>query len=124
MSKSIKKFGQIIVGNKRKGAVIYKSPPYLIFDADRSSVLGNPIVLEDHNNDQARAAVISQYKEILEKDWQNQGPIYKKCIEIARKVYQGYDVVLMCWCAGKPTFKPCHAELIKAKIENFLEGYK
>jgi len=119
----MKTFGKIIFGNLRKRAD--KIPDdYLVIRVDRDhAILGNKYILWDHRDDDERAEVIGKYRVDYEKDCANNGPMLEATKVIARKVYKGQSVALMCWCSGAPTYKPCHAELIKAKIEEILKPY-
>lgn len=117
-------FGHIAIGNKRKGGTAFPKD-YIIIDVDRKNkILGNKYVLKNYLDDEERAQVINSYKIDYEIDWEENGPMKQESLKIARLVYKGKNVVLNCWCAGPPTFKPCHAEIIKDKIEEFLEDYR
>lgn len=113
-----------MLGNLRKGADPIPDG-YLAIRVDRDhEALGNRYILWDHRDDDERAEVIGKYKLDYEKDCAANGPMLEATKVIARKVYRGQSVCLMCWCSGAPTYKPCHAELIKAKIEEILASYK
>lgn len=118
-----RKFGEIKIGNKRTGGV--KSlEGFTSIDVDRlNPVLGNKYILEDYRDDEKRAEVLENYRKDYEADWAVDGPMKQETLKIARRVYKGESVLLLCWCNGKPTFKPCHAEQIKAKIEEILKPY-
>lgn len=117
------KFGKVEIGNKRKGGAVFP-PDYLRVDVDRKNkILGNPYILHNYLDDRERAEVIGKYQLDYEADWAVDGPMKEETLKIARLVYKGQSVVLDCWCAGKPTYKPCHAELIKEKIEQILTPY-
>ena len=118
-----KKFGQVLLGNKRKGGT--KSlAGFESIDVDReNAILGNKEILWDHRDDAERARVIEAYRIEYEADWKVDGPMKQETLKLARKVYKGANLLLCCWCSGAPTFKPCHAELIKSRIEEILAPY-
>ena len=80
---------------------------------DRSSVLGNPFIM---NNENERQFVCNQYE-----NWFNNGNVtlkipYEKLLKIndelerLKELYKKYNKLeLFCWCAPKR----CHAETIK-----------
>jgi hypothetical protein len=116
-------FGKVEIGNKRKGGVKFDSSFELI-DVDRNHpTLGNRHILYNHLDDEERARVIEAYRLDYNKDCENNGPMLEATKVIARKVYKGQNVALMCWCSGPPTNKPCHAEIIKGKIEEILAPF-
>jgi len=117
------KFGQIKLGSKRKGG-IRELPGFTSISVDRENpVLGNKYVLWDHRDDDERAEVIWKYKEDYDADWAQNGPMKEATLKIARRVYKGENIMLLCWCSGPPIYKPCHAELIKERIEGILAPY-
>lgn len=117
-------FGQIKIGNKRKGGVKFDSSFELI-DVDRNHpILGNKHILHNHLDDEERARIIEAYRQDYNEDCSKNGPMLEATKVIARKVYKGQNVALMCWCGGPPINKPCHAEIIKAKIEEILKPYE
>lgn len=118
------KFGKVIIGNLRKGANEIPAE-YLKIRVDREHpTLGNQYVLEDWRDDDMRTDVLADYLGDYEEDCKNNGPMLEATKVIARKVYKGQSVALMCWCRGKPTYKPCHADFIKSKIEEILKPYE
>ena len=119
-----KPFGQIIIGNKRTGSD--KIPVnFLLWDVDRANpILGNKHILEDHRDDIKRAEVLGEYKSDYDADWMIAGPMKQETLKIARRVYKGENIALMCWCSGKPTFKPCHAEQIRDRIAEILKPHE
>ena len=120
----MKNFGKIIIGNLRKGADKIPSE-YLQIRVDRQCpILGNKYELLDWRDDDMRTDVLADYRGDYDEDWGKGGPMKEETLKIARKVYKGQSVALMCWCCGKPTYKPCHAEFIKEKIEEILAPYR
>jgi hypothetical protein len=116
-------FGKIIVGNLRKGASPIP-PGFTQIRVDRENpILGNKYILHDWRDDDERYDVLFDYKGDYDDDWDKNGPMKQETLKIARRVYKGESVALMCWCAGKPTYKPCHAEFIKDRIEETLKPY-
>jgi len=117
-------FGVVKIGSKRKGGEKFDSSFELI-DVDRNNpILGNKHVLHNHLDDNERAEVIRKHNLDFEAECRNNGPMLEEVKKIARKVYKGQNVALMCWCAGPPLFKPCHAETYKNKIEEILKPYE
>lgn len=117
-------FGEIKIGNKRKGGISSLSG-FTSIDCDRKNpILGNKYILHDYLDDQERESVINSYKIDYEEDWKIGGPMKEATLKLARRAYKGENLLLNCWCYGDPTKKPCHVELIKAKIEEILEPYR
>jgi len=120
----MKNFGKIEIGNKRKGGVKSKEG-FTSIDCDRENpILGNKYVLLDWRDDDMRTDVLFDYKGDYDEDWNNNGPMKQETLKIARRVYKGENVLLNCWCVGAPTFKPCHVEFIKERIEEILKPYR
>ena len=118
-----KKFGEIRLGNKRSNGV-KRLVGFESIDVDRENpVLGNKAILWDHRDDAERARVIECYRVEYEADWKVDGPMKQETLKLARKAYRGQNLLLLCWCSGAPTYKPCHAELIKSRIEEILAPY-
>jgi hypothetical protein len=119
----MRKFGQVLLGNKRKGGT-KNLKDFESIDVDRENpVLGNKEILWDHRDDTERARVIEAYRVEYEADWQVDGPMKQETLKLARKAYKGQNLLLLCWCSGAPTYKSCHAELIKSRIEEILAPY-
>jgi hypothetical protein len=117
-------FGQIKIGNKRKGG-ISRLPGFSSVDVDRKNpILGNKYILNDYTDDKERAEVIGKYRIDFEADCAANGPMLEETKRIARRVYKGENILLNCWCFGPPTNKPCHVEIIKSKIEEILKPYE
>ena len=121
--KMSKKFGKVIICNKRKGA--HPIPEgFLRVDVDRTNeILGNPYELLDWRDDDMRTDVLADYQADYDVDWNRGGPMKEETLKLARRVYKGENLALMCWCAGKPTYKPCHAEQIRDRIKEVLAPY-
>jgi len=117
------KFGNIYIGNKRSGAAPPRKDTEVIHVDRVNPILGNKYILEDYRDDIKRAEVLSKYKADYDADWERDGPMKQETLKIARKVYKGKSVSLLCWCAGAPTFRACHAEFIKYRIEEVLKPY-
>ena len=93
-------------------------------DVDREcKILGNKNILWDYRDDAERARVIEAYRVEYEAYWKIDGPMKQETLKLARKAYKGQNLLLLCWCSGTPTYKPCHAELIKSRIEEILAPY-
>lgn len=88
-------------------------PDESVITVDRTHpCLGNPFILANKNDAARRALVIKQYREHLERDWRQRGPMFKAIGEIAKRVMAGEKICLQCHC--KPL--PCHAEIIQEKV--------
>lgn len=119
----MKTFGKIKIGNKRKGG-ISALEGFTSVDVDRANpILGNRHVLSKWADDEERQEVLDDYKVDYDSDWFHDGPMKQETLKLARRVYKGENLLLVCWCNGKPTYKPCHAEFIKSKIEEVLAPY-
>lgn len=59
-------------------------------------------------------------KNINEADIARHGPMAVATEQLAHRVRAGERLILMCWCHGAPFNKPCHGDLIKARIERLL----
>ena len=118
-----RKFGEIKIGNKRKGGLT-QIEGFTSIEVDRANpILGNPHILHDWRDDEERQEVLDDYLVDYDKDWEFDGPMKQETLKLARRVYKGENLLLLCWCHGKPSFKPCHAEFIKNKIEEILKPY-
>jgi len=114
--------GTVRLGNKRAGAAAKPGPGETIVDIDRTNpVLGNPYVLKNHRDDARRAQVIALYKAKYDADIARHGPMAIATGQLAEKVHNGENLILMCWCAGAPLNKPFHGDLIIAQINRLIE---
>ena len=85
------------------------SQPYDV-KVDRSSVLGNPFPM---SNESQRNAVCDRYAKYASEQIKNGA--YLKEMSRLYYLYKQYGKLrLFCWCAPKR----CHAETIKAYLEN------
>lgn len=111
---------KIIIGNKRSNRPLGRE--FKLIDVDRKHlILGNKYILKNRFDDKEREDVIEKYRKDFYDDCLVFGPMYKSTLEIANMVRSGESIALMCWCHGHPTYKPCHAEIIKEKIEEMLK---
>jgi hypothetical protein len=116
--------GNVVIGNKRKGGLT-QLDGFTSVDVDRSNpILGNPHVLSNWKDDEERQEVLDDYKVDYDTDWHFNGPMKQETLKLARRVYKGENLLLLCWCHGKPSFKACHAEQIVARIEEILAPYR
>lgn len=98
--------GNIRTVSKRKGGVLPTAFETVI-EIDRSNpVLGNPVVLQDHRDTKARAAVIQEHQQQVDQDLAVQGPVYRALKALADRVAAGEFIALRCWCAPRP----CHGD--------------
>ncbi len=113
--------GSVRIGNKRSGATRLK-PGEIAIDIDRKNpVLGNPYVLNDHHDDTARPDVIARYTKDYEADLAQNGPMAYATRKLAERIKAGEHLVLMCWCSGAPTYKPCHGDRIATEINRIIK---
>ena len=107
----------IIVCSKRKFA---RPVPfgYTKVDIDRKNPqLGNPFVLEDANDDAARAKVIADF-EVWFPTMKMQEPAVVKAIEqLAIRVASGEKLAFMCWCDPKP----CHGHFLQRLVNDRVQ---
>lgn len=113
--------GSIRIGNKRVGALNKPEPGEIAIDVDRNNpILGNKYILRNHLDDRERNQVISLFRADYIEDWNKNGPMRKETERIANMAATGKKIILMCWCSGSPMNKPCHADIIKEKIDEIL----
>lgn len=116
-------FGSVRIGNKRKGSLAKANSQEVSTDVDRMNpILGNKYVLKNADDSKARDNVIVCYNTDYEADFLADGPMARATKALARRVMNGEKLILMCWCCPKP----CHANLIIAKIRKIIEeaGYE
>jgi hypothetical protein len=77
----------------------------------RPSPLGNPFPLGPYTREDS----IAHYESFLEYHRHHDGPIKNELNRLANMSLAG-DLTLICWCAPLP----CHADVIKRKIEEIL----
>lgn len=106
----------IRLGNKRKGSMAAPVKGETVIHIDRGNPLGNRHYLKDVNDDVERDKVIELFRQDYKKDWLRSGPMSKATIEIAQKVKEGQDVILMCWCHPKN----CHGNEIIENVKRLL----
>lgn len=86
---------------------------------DRANpILGNPFVLKNKLDREARARVIGQYREKLNADFAAKGVMFAEVNKLAERVREGECLCLQCWCAPLP----CHGDVILEKINQLLAG--
>jgi hypothetical protein len=87
---------------------------------DRTNkTLGNPYILRNKYNILERRNVIALYKEKLDRDCEQKGPMYQELLKIIEQLKEGHDIALMCWCAPLP----CHGDCIIEKIKEIAPEY-
>lgn len=77
---------------------------------DRSSVIGNPFYM---HNESERNKVCEQYQEWFDKKI-DCNPVVVEEMYRLQKLAKSNDIALACWCYPKR----CHAEIIKAWLDN------
>ena len=99
--------------NMRSGEQLKLGVP--IIRVDRTTALGNPFYMADETQ---RDKVCDQYQEYFNKKVKEKTD--KRFMNELRAIYkiakEEGDIYLACWCAPKR----CHAETIKAFIEQYL----
>jgi hypothetical protein len=76
----------------------------------RPSPLGNPYKIGE---DGSREQVIKRYDQWLRKNAKRTGRVQKLLKAMRKKLDEGHDLELECWCAPLP----CHGDIIKAYLE-------
>lgn len=90
-------------------------PPGHYYYVGRPSPLGNPFKIGQDGN---RKAVLDKYGIWLDKRLENPASPQSREMAKLRLISLQRDLVLVCWCVPLP----CHAEFIKAIIENSMAG--
>jgi hypothetical protein len=103
--------------NKRNKQAVYPDD-LLIFDIDRSCpLMGNPIPLEDKDDDDMRDSVLLEYREYFQKEYAG-NPAFRQRIQyFADLVKSGKKLGLRCWCHPKK----CHGNVIIEKINQLVK---
>lgn len=111
------KTGYVRLGNKRRAAPGKPGFGETAVDiGPRNPALGNPYVLHDNRDVAARADVIERYRAKYEADIRCDGPMAAATATLTERARKGERLVLMCRCWPKP----CHGNLIVAKINRRL----
>ena len=86
----------------------------IVIRVDRSSVLGNPFYM---SNESMRDEVCDKYQQYFDKKvTEKTDDAFMNELRRIYKLAKHNKVYLACWCAPKR----CHAETIKAFIEQYL----
>lgn len=102
--------------NKRNKTVVYPDD-LMVIDIDRSNpVLGNPVYLEDKDDDLERESVITQYRKHFNDEFAKNGELVKQIYQLVELVRSGKKIALQCWCHPKP----CHGNVIVEKINSLI----
>lgn len=108
------------VVSKRKG-MFRKRDNEIVVDIDRTNkVLGNPFILKNRYDISERNSVILQYRELIESDIDISGPKFDAILDLTNIVLSGKNLALRCWCKENDKEVPCHGDIIKEKIEQFI----
>jgi Domain of unknown function (DUF4326) len=107
--------GRIRTGNRRDDAPEGVKPeldemPYSI---DRGSPLGNPYRI---TASMTRNQAIAYFRQDLERDIREKGPMYHQLRFIAERLREGHDIILMCWCAPRR----CHGDAIIEQVNRLV----
>lgn len=98
--------------NKRDKGINYPND-LLIFDIDRTCpIMGNPIRLDDKDDDGKRDAVLLDYRVYFKEEYAKDGEFTKRIHYFADLVKSGKKIGLRCWCHPKK----CHGHVIIEKI--------
>jgi len=76
----------------------------------RPSILGNPFVI---GKDGSRDEVIEKYRRWLWDEFKRGGKVRDELERLCKKVKDGNELVLMCWCWPLR----CHGDVIKRCID-------
>lgn len=111
------KRGNIYLGN------FTKKPPQaheaLVIDSSRRNpVLGNPYPMKNKSA-QERERVCEEYQKYFDKEFAKGEDLWRTCYRIAKRVINGKDVILMCWCEPER----CHTRTIRAGILQLVKKY-
>lgn len=99
----------ITIISKRKGAPAAPAGATIIYIA-RPSPLGNPFVMTKESE---RDDVIEKYEAWLRDEWKKNGVVRRELEALAKRVRDGEELALQCWCSPKA----CHGDVIKRAIE-------
>ena len=90
--------GYVRLGNKRAGAPGKPKPGETAVDIDRRNrLLGNPFVLHDPYDAEARNAVIERFRARYQADLERGGSMAAATEALAERVRKGERIVCMCW---------------------------
>lgn len=92
-----------------------RDPEETMVYGDRGSVLGNGHRMQE-DTDAERTRVIELFRAELDADWERHGARRKEIEKLAKRVRNGEQIALGCWC--KP--KACHLDLVLAKMKELL----
>jgi hypothetical protein len=116
------KVGCVRVTSKRSGIKFPSIQNEIMVDVDRSNrILGNKFELKNRHDMVERVKVILQFKEQYDTDFEREGPMYLATLELVNIVLTGKNLALRCWCSEPDNSIPCHADIIKNKIEEIVE---
>lgn len=89
----------------------------VVYNIARPSVLGNPFIMKDESQ---RAAVVAQYREWLIDKVNKGGEVQYTMYALARRVRNGENLALECWCAPCA----CHGDVLVEAINWINERIK
>jgi hypothetical protein len=108
------------VVSKRKG-MFKKRDNEIVVDIDRTNrVLGNPFILNNRHDTVERSNVIQKYRELIDADINAYGQKLDAILELTNIVLSGKNLALRCWCKEPDREVACHGDVIKEKIEEFI----
>lgn len=111
--------GTIRIGSRRKNSKGKPVAGEQVIFIDRSNQrLGNPIPLIKPEDPVERKSCIGQFRRIYTANMEAKGAMYQATAEIAEKVKNGENVILMCWC--KPEYPECHGDVIKEGVLSLI----
>ena len=105
---------RVVSCRKEKRAVVATAQETLVMVDRTNPVLGNRYVLENFRDGDQRDAVITAYKNDLDRDIDRGGPMFQELKLLAARVAGGERIALCCWCAPRK----CHADFLTEKIKN------
>jgi len=107
----------IRVVSLRAGAPLehQRDPEETLVYGDRRGLFGNPHFMEDES-DAERERVIALFKADLDADLEREGVLSRGIERLARRVRNGEQIALGCWC--KP--KACHLDHVLDRVKELL----
>lgn len=88
----------------------------IIHSICRPSPLGNPFTVQKYGHN----VCIDMFEEYFDKAIVVDDEFREAFLEIVRDVDSGKSVLLQCWCAVANGSVPCHGDIIKRRVEEYI----